>query len=87
MGTGAVPDCRADGGSSNREVRDTSRARLDPGFEVAMEKAFGCDIRQARRAVTQEHPLFGIVQTSEPALRAQQIEKRVREVWMRNGRP
>jgi hypothetical protein len=60
---------------------------LDPGFEVALEKAFGCEIKQARRAVTQEHPLFGIVQTSEPALRAQQIEKRVREVWMRNGRP
>jgi hypothetical protein len=60
---------------------------LDPGFEVALEKAMGCDIRQARRAITAEHPHFGIVQTSEPALRAQQIEKRVREVWMRNGRP
>jgi hypothetical protein len=37
-------------------------------------------------AFARGHPLFGIVQTSEPALRAQQIEKRVREVWMRNGR-
>jgi hypothetical protein len=60
---------------------------LDVEFEHALEKALGCEIKQARRAVTQEHPLFGMVQTSEPALRAQQIEKRVRDVWMRNGRP
>jgi hypothetical protein len=59
---------------------------LDAGFEVALEKAFGCEIKLARRALTQEHPTFGIVQTSEPALRAQQIEKRVRDVWMRLGR-
>jgi hypothetical protein len=60
---------------------------LDPGFEVALETAFGCDIKAARKAVIDEHPLFGYVQTSEPALRVQQIEKRVREVWMRDGRP
>jgi hypothetical protein len=60
---------------------------LDAGFEAAIETAFGCDIKAARKALIQEHPLFGYAQTSEPGLRANQIEKRVREVWMRQGRP
>jgi hypothetical protein len=59
---------------------------LDADFEVALEKAFGCDIKAARRAMTAEHPAFGIVQTQAPALQAQQIEKRVHDVWMRRGR-
>jgi hypothetical protein len=37
-------------------------------FEEALERAFGCDIKQARKLVFYEHPNFGIVQTSQPAL-------------------
>jgi hypothetical protein len=32
---------------------------LDAGFEAAIETAFGCDIKAARRALIQEHPMFG----------------------------
>jgi hypothetical protein len=60
---------------------------LDAGFEAAIETTFGRDIKAARKAVIQEHPQFGYAQTNEPGLRASQIEKRVREVWMRQGRP
>ena len=60
---------------------------LDADFEAALEKAYGCDIKQARKIVYNEHPMFGQTETSEPVLRGQQIEQRVRDVWMRIGRP
>jgi hypothetical protein len=60
---------------------------IDAGSEVALEIAYWLPLKEARKALMNEHPYFGIVETSEPGLRGEFVEKRVREVWMRKGRP
>lgn len=60
---------------------------LDAGLEAAIERAFGCKIRDARAIIWREHPHFGQNDTREPSLVAQRLEERVKAVWMRSGRP
>lgn len=76
---------RVEGPAEEYEKREAPV--LDADLEAALEKAYGCNIKQARKLVYNEHPMFGQTETSEPVLRGQQLEKRVRDVWMRIGRP
>jgi hypothetical protein len=60
---------------------------LDAGLEAALGTAYGVPFKAACSLLMGEHPYFGQVETSEPGLRAELVEKRVRDVWMREGRP
>lgn len=78
---------RTNPGQDPPEYLDAPAPTLDAAFEVAIERAFGCRIFEARAIIWREHPHFGQNDTREPSLVAQRLEERVKAVWMRSGRP